>query len=68
MLSAAIALSGFSADANRGSYGAQDTSQDSLWQETCRRLLPQLPSPYLRCALQFLISTDRNYNVSQFTK
>ena len=64
MLSAAIALSGFSADANRSAYGAQESPPDSLWQETCRRLLPQLPSPYLRCALQFLISTDRNYNVS----
>lgn len=45
---------GTSTASNVAYYGAP--LQDSLWHETCRRLIPQLPNPHCRAALQFLTS------------
>eukprot|EP00041_Stephanoeca_diplocostata_P029889 m.890823 g.890823 ORF g.890823 m.890823 type:complete len:815 (+) comp23652_c1_seq21:726-3170(+) len=63
LLSTAMSLAGYapstgtSASSQVAYYGVPQ--QDSLWHETCRRLIPQLPNPHCRAALKFL-SCDKD--------
>lgn len=37
------------------------TSDDSLWRDTCRRLIPDIPDRSLRAALTFLTTQDKSF-------
>jgi len=65
MLAAAISLSGYSTTAHkmarRQHHVPFGTDDDSLWRDTARKLLPDIPNPALRAALTFLTTQDKAY-------
>lgn len=65
MLAAAISLSGYSPTAHKQARRQHHipfgTDDDSLWRDTARRLIPDIPDPALRAALTFLTTQDKSY-------
>mmetsp|Transcript_3921 Transcript_3921/g.12256 ORF Transcript_3921/g.12256 Transcript_3921/m.12256 type:complete len:981 (+) Transcript_3921:44-2986(+) len=68
LLSAAISISGYSPTAHKMAgrqhhvpLGGAASADESLWRDTCRRLIPDLPDPTIRAALTFLTTQDKSF-------